>query len=102
MSTCLINMFFTPQQHRARSAEKKAHEQHQVWHRERERLKQDKVRKEQQLRRYLAGKRQREAEDNEQRLNEARKRFLQSQELLRRLISEKEERTRAGMEEAHR
>ena len=73
------------------AAETRAHMKRIAWQKESEKHREEKAEREAAFVKYIQRKRMREAETNDQRLSEARTRLERSQELLRRLIEEKEE-----------
>ncbi len=89
-------------QRRALSAELHSLEQQRKWHEEREALRALKRDREAGMRAAMEAKRRREAEENAARLEDSRRRLVQSQELLKRLIREKEERSENARREAER
>ena len=87
---------------RAALAEERARVHHILWQEESAHLEQERAEREHIWRQQVAHKRLHESLANEQRLIEARKRFLESQDLLRRLIKEKDERAEQIVQSAQR
>ena len=72
------------------------------WERERMQREEEKSLSEKEYKRYLKNKRCRDEEESQRRLNIAREGFLRSQEYLRQLLKEKDERKRRLIKTIHK